>query len=215
MPDMPENLLSIYRSAALAAIERGQEDAVQKLRLAGVPEQQILATVQQIEAACLTTLREQDAFYAELQALFRQPGRDTDHTRYIQERIAFYQQLMDTAVAEIVATAIRNAIKEFQQPPVREQPVIEVTPPTPGLPLWLEDLPHTATTLLINVAWLSGLLAGLFLSWVGAGSFLWSVFWSGVTVFVTALLWDWVGEHGWSVLLPLAAVGMFCWAFFL
>jgi hypothetical protein len=92
--------------------------------------------------------------------------------------------------------------------------VIEVTPAAPGLPEWLDDFLHTTRTVLINAVWLFGLVAGLILSWGGGGSLVWSLFWSGVTVYVTALLWDWVGRSGWSVLIPLVAIGAFCVAVF-
>jgi hypothetical protein len=98
MPDSPKKRLGLPKSQVVEVIERSQEEAVRRLREAGVPERQILVAVRQIESACLTALGEQDAFYADLQVFFRQ-SRDPDHAHHIQERIAFYLRLHDSAVA--------------------------------------------------------------------------------------------------------------------
>jgi hypothetical protein len=208
MPDSPKKRLGLPKSQVVEVIERSQEEAVRRLLEAGVPERQILVAVRRIESACLTALGEQDAFYADLQVFFRQ-SRDPDHAHHIQERIAFYLKLHDSAVAEIVAIAIQDAVNEFQHPPAPPQPIITVTPPAPGLPYWLKHGLHTAFSLLLRATWITGFVAGLILSWVGGGSVFWSVFWSGVTVVVTALLWDWVGSSGWSLPIPLIAIGVF------
>jgi hypothetical protein len=214
MPDSPNKRLSLPRSQSVEIIARSQEEAARQLRRAGIPEQRIAAAVQRIEAACLTVLREQDAFYADVQAIYRQQGREPDHTRYLEERIALSLHVFDTAVAEIVRTVLQTTITEFQNPPVREQPRIAAPPPAPGLREWLGDALHTATSLFLKLMWLTGFVAGLMLSWFGGGSSFLSVFWIGVTVVVTAILWDWVGGHLWSVVFPLTAIGVFCIAIF-
>jgi hypothetical protein len=214
MPDSPNKRLSLPRSQSVEIIQRSQEEAAWQLRRAGIPEQRIAAAVQRIEAACLTVLREQDAFYADVQAIYRQQGREPDHTRYLEERIALSLHVFDTAVAEIVRTVLQTTITEFQNPPVREQPRIAATPPAPGLREWLGDALHTATSLFLKLTWLTGLVAGLMLSWFGGGSSFLSIFWIGVTVVVTLILWDWVGGHLWSVVFPLTAIGLFCVAIF-
>jgi hypothetical protein len=214
MPDSPNKRLSLPRSQSVEIITRSQEETARQLRRAGIPEQRIAAAVQRIEAACLTVLREQDAFYADVQAIYRHQGREPDHTRYLEERIALTLHVFDTAVAEIVRTVLQTTITEFQNPPVREQPRIAATPPAPGLREWLGDALHTATSLFLKLTWLTGLVAGLMLSWFGGGSSFLSVFWIGVTVVVTAILWDWVGGHLWSIVFPLTAIGVFCIAIF-
>jgi hypothetical protein len=214
MPDSPNKRLSLPRSQSVEIIARSQEEAARQLRLAGVPEQRIAAAVQQLGAALLTALQEQRAFYQDVKATITQSGTDPDIAQLVRERGAMYQHLFDTAVAQIVRIVIETTIKEFQHPPVRKEPVIEVTPSTPGFRDWLGDVLHTATSLFLKLTWLTGLVAGLMLSWFGGGSSFLSVFWIGVTVVVTAILWDWVGGHLWSVLFPLTALGVFCIAIF-
>jgi hypothetical protein len=213
-PDSPEKRLGLPRSQVVEIIERGQAEAIRNLRLAGVPEQQILAAVRQLESACLTALQEQRAFYTDLKAIARQAESDPDIAQLVRERGAMYQHLVDTAVAEIVRIVIQNTINEFQNPPARKEPVIAVTPYKPGFRDWLGDALHTTTSLFLKLTWLSGLVAGLMLSWFGGGSSFLSVFWIGVTVVVTAILWDWIGGHLWSIVFPLTALGVFCIAIF-
>ena len=213
MPDLPEKFYDQFQKASRAAIAQAQEDARRQLRVAGLPEQRIFAAIRQIEAACRAALHELDAISAEFQELARYP-RDPELARLMQERIAFYQRLIDTAVADIVTTVIRNAINEFQHPPAPQQPIIAVTPASPGLPAWLDDFLHTAASLVLKATWLAGFVAGLILSWFTGAPLFWAIFWSGVTVVATALLWDWVGSHVWSLPIPLVAIGVFCVAVF-
>jgi hypothetical protein len=175
-PDSPEKRLGLPRSQVVEIIERGQAEAIRNLRLAGVPEQQILAAVRRIESACLTALQEQRAFYTDLKAIARQSESDPDIAQLVRERGAMYQHLVDTAVADIVRVVIQNTIKEFQNPPPPRQPVIEVTPPAPGLPRWLKDMLHTAASLFIRAVWILAFLAGLLLSWSSGGSVFLSAF---------------------------------------
>jgi hypothetical protein len=205
MPDSPNKRLRLPTSHSVELITRSQEEAARQLRRAGVPEQRIEAAVQQIGAALLTALQQQTVFYQDVKATVTQSGTDPDISSLIQERGAAYQHVFDTAVAEIVRIVIQTTINEFQNPPVRKEPVIEVTPYQPGFRDWLGDVLHTAAFLLIRAVWIIAFLIGLLLSWSSGGSVFLSVFWSGVTVVVTALLWDWIGEHGLSVLIPLSA----------
>jgi hypothetical protein len=217
MPDSPNKRLSLPKSHSVAIITRSQEEAARQLRLAGVPEQRIALAVQQIGAALLTALQEQTAFYQDVKATITQSGTDADIAPLIQERGTAYQHVFDTAVAEIVREIVRivvqSTIAEFQHPPVREQPIIAVTPHQPGLRDWLGDALHTVVSLFVTALWLSGLVVGLLLSWFAGGSVIWAIFWSGVAVFSTWLLWGWLGEYRVSVLIPLTALVVLGWAF--
>jgi hypothetical protein len=210
MPDSPNKRLSLPRSQSVEIITRSQEEAARQLRRAGIPEQRIAAAVQQLGAALLTALQEQTAFYQDVKATITQSGTDPDIASLIHERSAAYQHLFDTAVAQIVRIVIETTITEFQHPPVRKEPVIEVTPSTPGFRDWLGDALHTVMSLVITAIWLSGLVVGLLLSWFASDSVLWASFWSGVTVFCTWLLWEWLGEYRVSVLIPLTALVVLC-----
>jgi hypothetical protein len=126
------------------------------------------------------------------------------------ERIAFYKHQIEKATEVIVATEIQDAIRDFQHPPAPQQPIITVTPASPGKSSWLKHVLHTACSMLLVVTWIAGLVAGLILSWFTGAPLFWALFWSGVTVVATALLWDWVGRSGWSLPIPLVAIGIFC-----
>jgi hypothetical protein len=117
MPDSPKKRLGLPKSHVADVIERSQEEAIRTLTQAGVSERRILATVRRIEAACRTALSELDAIDTEFRELARSPWRDPEHTRYMQERITFYQQQNEKALAVITATEIQNALNDYQHPP--------------------------------------------------------------------------------------------------
>jgi hypothetical protein len=220
MADELDHALATYRNALLATIARSQEDAARRLALLRVPQQDILAALRQIEAASLTILAEQDAYTRDIRAFARQP-RDPDHQRIMLERLAYHQKLVDTAFADLIASITEDTVRAFRQglqrpPPVR-QPQQVIAAPAPvqkhGLPLWLRHGLHLLKFLFVRVSWLAGLALGLALSWTDSDSLAVALVLSVLTVIGVALLWDWVGEHGWSALIPLSAIVVFCWAF--
>jgi hypothetical protein len=122
----------------------------------------------------------------------------------MQSRIGWHIQQVDKAMAAIAVTEIQRALAEFQQAFDQSQPVIEVTPREPWPPEWLEILLRVTNTITRGLVWFLGICVLTFLVWAQTASLLIT----GMTLGLSLLFWLFSGEHWWSVMFPLGAIGI-------
>jgi hypothetical protein len=205
--DIPKNRQAISRNHAVEVIEHTQEDALRKLRQSGLPEQQALMVMQRISAFSLRTLRELDEIYRQFDGIIAEDGRSEHHSRWLHDKATALLLQVESGIAEIVASVIRQAIHDLQHPPVPPQDVLSV-PAKPSRPAWLAFL-LTAPRFLV---WLTGMAAWLLMGWLSTGG---SVFQTALAMLFPLVLWRFVGSSWWSVILPLGAVGLLYWLLFI
>jgi hypothetical protein len=196
MPDLRQIPPGLQRRQLLEIIEQSQEKAWRKLRDAGVPEVQALAVMPRIRAYCMFAFNGYDQAILAIEEVVAKEGRSAAHQRLINDKAAFLLRSIEAGIAEILAAAIRQAIRAGQQP--QSQDVIPM-PYLPSPPAWQTFL---VTTIKLLV-WLIGLPASLLLTWQFTGGDVWV--WSGpVVLFV---LWLLVRFSWWGLLFPITALG--------
>jgi hypothetical protein len=124
-------------------------------------------------------------------------GRSAVHQQFINDKAAYLLRQIETGIAELVAIAIRQAIRDLQQPPPRE--VITPVRYQPHPPAWQTFLLTTIKLLL----WLIGLPASYLLAWQFTGSDIWAL----VGPVVLCVFWLMVRFSWWGLLFPASAVG--------
>jgi hypothetical protein len=142
-------------------------------------------------------LNEYDQAYLAFEEVVARDGRSAAHQQFISDKTAFLLRSIEAGIADLVAHAIRQAIKNAQEPPVRD--VITPVPYQPHPPAWQTVL---ATTFKLLI-WLIGFSASYLLAWQFTGGDMW-VF-SGPVVL--SVLWLLVRFSWWGLFFPLTALG--------
>jgi hypothetical protein len=92
-------------------------------------------------------VRELDEIYRQFDEIVAEDGRSEYHFRWLHDKATALLLQVESGFAEIVASAIRQAIHDLQHPPSPPQDVLSV-PATPSRPAWLAFL-LTAPRLLV------------------------------------------------------------------
>jgi hypothetical protein len=159
--DHPNKQGVVPKRRAVAVIECAQEDALRQLRQAGVPETIALAVMERISSFGVQTLRELDLLYQQFEEIVMEDGRTAAHQDWFDNKAAALLLQLESAIATLVAEAIRQATDELKrkpppagdviEPAVRSQPLppLAAACPLPALsccrrlvPDWAGDLPH-------------------------------------------------------------------------
>src|SRR5918992_2014385 len=188
---------SQQRRQLLELIEDQQQQALRKLRDAGLSETQALAVMPRIRSYCLFALNEYDQAYLVFEEMVGRDGRSSAHQQFITDKAAFLLRSIEAGIADLVAHAIRQAIKNAQ-----ESPVGNVIPPVP-----YQARPSAWQTFLATtfkfVIWLIGIPASFLTTILFTGWDNWAF--SGPISLV--VLWLLVRFSGWGLLFPLTAIG--------
>ena len=136
-PVLPNNQQRNPRHRVVAVMTRAQEDAMRRLRQAGVPETSALMVMQRISSFGVQTLRELDALYRQFNDIVAEDGRNAAHQEWVDNKAAALLLQLESAIATLVAEAIRQATDELKtQPPpagqVIEPAVASQLPPPPA-----------------------------------------------------------------------------------
>src|SRR5918999_5197901 len=158
MADLQHIPPSMQRRQLLEVIEDQQQKAWKKLRDAGVTEAQALAVMPRIRSYCMFALNEYDQAYLVFEEMIMRDGRSSAHQQFITDKAAFLLRSIEAGIAELVAHAIRQAIKNAQEPPVGN-----VIPPVPYQARPSAWQTFFATTFKF-VIWLIGLPASFLLT---------------------------------------------------
>src|ERR671914_166421 len=108
---------SQQRRQLLELIEDQQQQALRKLRNAGLSEAQALAAMPRIRSYCMYALNEYDQAYMVIEEMVARDGRSPAHDQFIADKAAFLLRSIEAGIAELVAHAIRQAIKNAQESP--------------------------------------------------------------------------------------------------
>lgn len=197
MPELQQLPPSLQRRKLLEVIEDSQAKALRKLRDTGVPEVQILAVLPRIRAYCVFVLNEYDQLYLAFEEMAERDGRSLAHQRYFNDKVGFLLRSMETAIAEILALTLRQAIQNVQPlPPARE--VISPVRYQRRPPAWQTFLLTTFKLL----TWLFGLPASFLLAWQLTGS----DFWAWTTPILLVVFWLIFRFSWFGLAIPLAAI---------
>src|SRR5919106_565250 len=197
MPDLQQLPPSLQRKQLLQVIEEQQQKAWKKLRDTGVSEAQALAVMPRIRSYCLFALNEYDQAYLAFEELVARDGRSTAHQQFITDKAAYLLRQIEAGIADLVAFAIRQAIRDVQE--LSAGNVIPAVAYQPHPPAWQTVL-FTTLKLLI---WLIGLPASYLLAWQFTGYDVW-VLVGPLSLFV---LWLLVRFSWWGLIFPLRALG--------
>src|SRR5918999_131883 len=110
---------SQQRRQLLELIEDQQQQALRKLRNAGLFEAQALAAMPRIRSYCMYALNEYDQAYMVIEEMVGRDGCSPAHDQFIADKGAFLLRQMEAGIVELVAFAIRQAIRDAEQPPVQ------------------------------------------------------------------------------------------------
>jgi hypothetical protein len=197
MADLQHIPPAMQRRQLLEVIEHEQQKAWKKLRDAGFSEAHALAVMPRIRSYCLFALNEYDQAYLAFEEMVVKEGRSLAHQQFIADKAAFLLRSIEAGIAELVAHAIRQAIKNVEQPPVRD--VIPAVRYEPRPPAWQTVLATTFKLLIWLLAMpASSLLTSLFTGWD-----IWAVI-GPISLFV---LWLMVRFSWWGLLFPVTALG--------
>ena len=188
---------SQQRRQLLELIEDQQQQALRKLRNAGLSEAQALAAMPRIRSYCMFALNEYDQAYLVFEEMTGRDGRSTSHQQFITDKAAFLLRSIEAGIADLVVHAIRQAIKNAQ-----ESPVGNVIPPVPYQARPSAWQTFFATTFKF-VIWLIGIPASFLMTILFTGWDNWAF--SGPISLV--VLWLLVRFSGWGLLFPLTAIG--------
>jgi hypothetical protein len=184
------------RRQLLEVIEDQQQKAWKKLRDAGVSEAQALAVMPRIRSYCLYALNEYDQAYMVIEEMVARDGRSPAHDQFIADKAAFLLRQMEAGIAELVGFAIRQAIRDAQQPPAQN-----VIPAVPSQPR-----PSAGQTFLGNLVklliWLCSLPASFLVTTLFTG---WDV-WAFLGPISLVVLWLMVRFSWWGLLFPITAL---------
>jgi hypothetical protein len=188
---------SQQRRQLLELIEDQQQQALRKLRNAGLSEAQALAVMPRIRSYAMFALNEFDQAYLVFEEMTGRDGRSTAHQQFIADKAAFLLRSIEAGIAELVAHAIRQAIKNAQDPPVEN--VIAPIQYQPRPSAWQTFF---ATTFKVLI-WLCALPASFLLTTLFIG---WDV-WAFLGPVTLVVLWLLVRFSWWGLLFPLTALG--------
>jgi hypothetical protein len=137
-----------------------------------------------IAAFCLQTLRELDVLYREFEELVGKDGRSEAHQRFINDKAAALLTALETAIAALLADAIRKARDDYQKH--LSQPKEVITVPAPPR----REAQHPRNPWLL---WVVG-LGAWFLFWpLVSVSLTWTVIAFGITAIVALVLFEQAG----------------------
>jgi hypothetical protein len=197
MTDLQHIPPAMQRRQLLEVIEHEQQKAWKKLRDAGFSEAHALAVMPRIRSYGLFALNEYDQAYLAFEEMVVKEGRSLAHQQFIADKAAFLLRSIEAGIAELVAHAIRQAIKNAQQPPAGD--VIPAVRYEPRPPAWQTVLATTFKLLIWLLAMpASSLLTSLFTGWD-----IWAVI-GPISLFV---LWLLVRFSWWGLLFPVTALG--------
>jgi hypothetical protein len=196
---MPTNREVFAKNNVGALIARTQEDAMRKLRQAGVPEAHVLQVMQRISVLCLQALRELDRLYQQFEEIVMEGGRSEANQEWLNNKAVALLLQTESAIATLVAEAIDQAIRDYKTQPPPAEPVIEVHRAQPApLPAWVTVLLAAVR----HLVWVAGLYPALFLGWQLSMSEL--AMWASPVLL--CLLWLKWGSSWWATLLPLTVI---------
>jgi hypothetical protein len=197
MADLQHVPPELQRRQLLEVIEQEQQKAWKKLRDAGVCESQALAVMPRIRSYCMYALNEYEQAYMVIEEMVMRDGRSPAHDQFIADKGAFLLRQMEAGIAELVAFAIRGAIRDAAQPPA--QTVIPAVRAQPRPSAWRTFL-GTLVQLLI---WLIGVPASFLATILFTG---WD-YWAFTGPISLVVLWLLVRFSWWGVLFPATAIG--------
>src|ERR671917_205655 len=119
---------SQQRRQLLELIEDQQQQALRKLRNAGLSEAQALAAMPRIRSYCMYALNEYDQAYMVIEEMVARDGRSPAHDQFIADKGAFLLRQMEAGIAELVGFAIRGAIRDTETPAPAPREVITTVP---------------------------------------------------------------------------------------
>jgi hypothetical protein len=199
MADLQHIPHSLERQQLIEVIEQEQQKAWKKLRDAGVTEAQALAVMPRIRSYCMYALNEYDQAYMVIEQTVARDGRSPEHDQFIADKGAFLLRQMEAGIAELVGFAIKQTIRDVQQPPAPAQTVIPAVRHTSRPPDWQIFLSYVVKL----VIWLLGMPASfltttLFIGWNSRTLI------GPISLFV---LWLLVRFSAWGLLFPITAIG--------
>jgi hypothetical protein len=196
MADLQHVPPALQRRQLLEVIEQEQQKAWKKLRDAGVSEAQALAVMPRIRSYCMYALNEYDQAYMVIEEMVGRDGRSAAHDQFIADKGAFLLRQMEAGIAELVGFAIRQAIRDVEQPPA--QNVIPPVRSQPRPPAWQTFLANMVKLLI----WLIGMPASFLLTTFFTGWDSWALT-GPISLFV---LWLMVRFSWWGLLFPATAI---------
>jgi hypothetical protein len=199
MADLQHLPPELQRRQLLEVIEVQQQKAWKKLRDAGVSEAQALAAMPRIRSYCMLAFNEYEQAYLVIEEMVARDRRSPAHDQFIADKGAFLLRQMEAGIAELVGFAIRQAIRDAEQPPAPAQTVIPAVRHQSRSSAWQTFLGNLVKVLL----WLCALPASFLLTTLFTG---WDS-WAFLGPLSLVVLWLMVRFSWWGLLLPISALG--------
>jgi hypothetical protein len=171
---------------------RSQEDAVAKLRQAGIADRHLVIVLQYFKSLERRTLTDVEAIFTTYDTLRRtHPGKLALYDHWLESQLAKVRVVYNDAMTELIVAAMRY-VTNTVKPPV---------PSSSVYPDWPDFLVMPAKVLL----WLLGLLSCLLIVMALSGE---SFFWIMLSIFGSLVAWSKVGLSTKGLLYPASLVGI-------
>jgi hypothetical protein len=144
----------------------------------------------------MVAFNEYEQAYLVIEEMVMRDGRSPAHDQFIADKGAFLLRQMEAGIAELVGFAIRQAIRDAEQPPA--QNVIPAVHYQPRPSAWETFLGNLVKLLL----WLIGIPASFLLTTVFTG---WD-HWAFLGPISLVVLWLIVRFSSWGLVFPLTAI---------
>jgi hypothetical protein len=191
MPLTSHDRFAAWRSL-FEGFSRSQEDAVAKLRQAGIAAEHLVIVLQYFKALERRTLTDVEAIFTTYDTLRRShPGKIALHDHWLESQLAKVHFVYEDAMTELIVAAMRT-VTNTMRPPVTSSPVY---------PDWPDFLVMPAKVLL----WLLGLLSCLLIVMALSGE---SFFWIMLSIFGSLVAWSKVGLSTKGLLYPASLIGI-------
>jgi hypothetical protein len=151
------------RSAVVKKIEDAQAEALRLIQEAKLSDARASLAMRRIRQLAVSVFLELDECYRTFQALSQEPGRDSVHQQWENERISSIMMQTERAMGEVVSASLRQiAAEAFPPKPKEVVREVIVTPPSREYPAWLKGIGTLCKGLLqyAGFALLLGILFG-------------------------------------------------------
>jgi hypothetical protein len=190
MPQTTHDRFAAWRSL-FEGFSRAQDDAVAKLKQAGIADRHLVITLQYFKALERRTLKDVEVIFTTYDTLRRtHPGKQALHDHWLASQLAKVRVVYTDAMTELIVAAMRS-VTSTVRPPVTY----------PVYPDWPDFLVMPAKVLL----WLLGLCSCFLIVMAFSGE---SLFWTVLSLIGSLVAWVMLGLSTKGLLYPASLVGI-------
>jgi hypothetical protein len=138
MPDRRHNPPS--KTSVVRKIEEAQDEALRLISSAKLSDARTTLALRRIRQLAVSAFLELDETYRIFAALQQEPGRDSVHQHWANERISSLLMQTERALGEVVSASLRQIAAEAFPPKPKEVVREVIVTPRQEYPVWLKGI---------------------------------------------------------------------------